>query len=280
MHRLKDLGEPLRLYQLGDAEFPPPRSLNPTNLPAQLAPLIGRRRELEDVVQLVRSGARLVTLSGPGGVGKTRLALQAAAELADEFVDGVVWVPLAALRDPALVLPRIAQTVGATYALAEYIGEKAVLVLLDNFEPVLAAAPALSDVLAKCPNLHVCATSRALLRITGEREYSVPGLPSVDAVCLFRERAEAGEPEAAVVEICRRLDGLPLAIELAAQDSRASADEAARASGTALAAPHRRRQGRSRTSTHPSGDDRLELRAALPGRAASVRLPRGLRRRL
>jgi predicted ATPase/class 3 adenylate cyclase len=220
LHRLKDLGEPVRLFQLGDEEFPPLRSLNATNLPVQPNALVGRERELEDATALLRDGARLVTLTGPGGTGKTRLALQAAAELTDALPDGVFWVPLAALRDPELVIPTIEQTLGAKVPLPEHVDEKRMLLLLDNLEQVVDCAPALADALANCPNLRLLVTSRVLLRLQGEREYQVPPLPEPDAVKLFRERAATAVPEAAVAEICRRLDGLPLAIELAAARTR------------------------------------------------------------
>ena len=219
LHRLKDLGDPVRLYQLGEAEFPPLRSLNATNLPAQPSPLVGRQRELGDVTDLVR-GHRLVTLTGPGGTGKTRLALQAVAELVEEFPDGVFWVPLAALRDADLVVPTIEQTLGADVSLAEHVDEKRMLLLLDNLEQVVGCAPALAEVLSRCPNLKLVTTSRVVLRVQGEREYQVPPLPDSDALALFRERAIVAEPEEAVREICRRLDGLPLAIELAAARTR------------------------------------------------------------
>jgi predicted ATPase len=215
LHRLKDLGERVRLFQLGEREFPPLRSLNATNLPAQPNPLVGRERELREVIVLVHEN-RLVTLSGPGGTGKTRLALQAAAELVDDFPDGVFWVPLAPIVDPELVEPTIAQTIGAQDGLAEHVEEKQMLLLLDNLEQVLDAAPRLSELLAYCPNLHLLSTSRALLRIAGERDYPVEPLSEDDAVVLFRQRAAVAEPVEVVDEICRKLDGLPLAIELAA----------------------------------------------------------------
>src|SRR5215211_1822154 len=220
LHRLKDLGEPVKLLQLGEKEFPPLRSLNATNLPAQPGPLVGRERELSELRGLVRDGSRLVTLTGAGGSGKTRLGLQAAAEAVDDFSDGVFWTPIAAVTDPQLVLPTVAQALGAKVPLAEYVDEKRMLVLLDNLEQVLEAAPALSELLERCPNLHLLCTSRALLRIAGEREYPVEPLPEEDAVALFRERAATAEPIEAVHEICRRLDGLPLAVELAAARTR------------------------------------------------------------
>jgi predicted ATPase/class 3 adenylate cyclase len=217
--RLKDLGAPIRLYQLGDAEFPPLKVLYRATLPVQPSPLIGRERELDEAAALLHD-ARLLTLTGAGGSGKTRLALQLAAEASDDFPDGVFWVPLAAVTDPELVTPTIAEAIGAQDALSEHVGAKRMLLLLDNFEQVLAAAPELGDLLRGCPNLTLLITSRAVLRIAGEHEYQVDPLPLTDAVRLFAERARAivptFEPDAAVEEICRRLDGLPLAIELAA----------------------------------------------------------------
>jgi predicted ATPase len=173
-------------------------------------------------VQALVRAHRLVTLTGAGagGSGKTRLGLQAAAELTDEFKEGVFWVPLAALTDPELVLPTIAATLGARDGLAEHIDEKRMLLLLDNLEQILDCAPALGELLGSCPNLKLLATSRALLRLSGELEYQVPPLPEQDAVALFRARAVQAEPLVAVVEICRRVDGLPLAIELAAARTR------------------------------------------------------------
>ncbi len=218
-HRLKDLGRPVRLFQLGDEDFPPARTLNRTNLPAQPSPLVGRDRELTCLQQLVRE-ARVVTLIGPGGSGKTRLALQAAAELVDEFPDGVFWVPLAAVFDPDLVLPSIAQAAGLRGDPAAEIGGREMLLVLDNFEQVIEAAPRLPALLEPCPRLRLLVTSREVLRIAGERDYAVDPLAEPDAVELFRERAVNAEPIEAVREICARLDGLPLAIELAAARTR------------------------------------------------------------
>ncbi len=185
LHRLKDLPDPVRLYQLGDREFPPLRSLNATNLPALPNPLVGRRRELDEVSALLCDSARLVTITGPGGTGKTRLALEAAAELTDEFPDGVFWAPLAAVRDPDLALPTVEEAIGAKVALAEHVDEKRMLVLLDNFEQLLPAATELADVLERCLNLRIMVTSRAPLRLSGEHEIQLEPLPEADAVTLF-----------------------------------------------------------------------------------------------
>jgi predicted ATPase/class 3 adenylate cyclase len=214
-HRLKDLTEPERLFQLGSGDFPPLRSLNATNLPMQPSALIGREREITELVSLVRE-APLVTLTGPGGTGKTRLALQVAAEVVGAFPDGVFWVPLAPIGDPELVLPTVAQTLGTKDELRDYVDERRILLLLDNLEQVLGVAAQLSELLGACPNLHLLVTSRALLRIDGEHEYRVEPLRTDEAVLLFRQRATVAEPLEAVVEICRRVDCLPLAVELAA----------------------------------------------------------------
>jgi predicted ATPase/class 3 adenylate cyclase len=218
-HRLKDLSAPQHLYQLGDGDYPPLRTLYRTNLPIQPSPLVGRERELEEAGALVHSH-RLLTLTGPGGSGKTRLALQLAAEAVEQFPDGVFWVPLQALRDPALVERAIGASVGADDGLIEHVGNKRLLVLLDNFEQVVEAAPTISSLLAGTPNIKVLVTSREPLHIESEQRYPVEPLPEDDASVLFVERARAVapgfRPATAVGEICRRLDGLPLAIELAA----------------------------------------------------------------
>ena len=161
-----------------------------------------------------------MTLTGPGGSGKTRLALEAAATLVPSYKAGVFWVGLAALRDPALVSETIAQTLGSKNGLAEHIGERELLLLLDNLEQVIEAAPQLSALLSACANLNVLVTSRELLRVQGEVEYAVPPLASPEAVALFCERSRL-EPSEEIAELCVRLDQLPLAVELAAARAKA-----------------------------------------------------------
>jgi predicted ATPase/class 3 adenylate cyclase len=218
-HRLRDLSAPERLYQLGDDEFPPLRTLHPTNLPIPATLFLGRERELAEVEALVRA-KRLVTLTGPGGSGKTRLALQAAGSAADAFDAGVWWVSLAALRDPSLVVPAAAAALGATSDLGEHVGDKRLLLLLDNFEHLIPAAPEVAALLERCPGLVLLVTSRERLRLDGEWEYVVDPLREPEAVELFETRARAVRHDftanGAVREICARLDNLPLAIELAA----------------------------------------------------------------
>ena len=256
-HRLKGLTHPQRLFQLVipglPTEFPPLRTTapRPMNFPTQLTMFIGRRRELAEVGKLLeRREVRLLTLTGPGGTGKTRLAVQVAAELQSRFLDGAVFVALGPVDDPGLVMSTIAQTLGikettgqsVLQSLVEHVGDRRLLLLLDNFEQVLAAAPAVVDLLMACQQLTVLVTSRAALRLSGEHTYPVPPLSlpdrdhtkvtgdvqSSEAVALFVQRARAVVPGFAIsdanapvlTEICRRLDGLPLAIELAAARSR------------------------------------------------------------
>ncbi|MEP7378871.1 MAG: adenylate/guanylate cyclase domain-containing protein [Chloroflexota bacterium] len=214
-HRLKDFAAPVWLYQLGADRFPPLRTISNTNLPRPVSAFVGRAREVADIGALLRDGARLVTLSGPGGTGKTRLAIEAAAGLVPDFRNGVFWVDLAPLRDPALVTATIGQTLGAQVGLAEHIGARQMLLVLDNLEQVIQAAPDLSTLLSTCPNLRMLDTSRELLRVSGEVEYPVPPLATQEAVELFTARAGL-PPTESIVELCRRLDNLPLAVELAA----------------------------------------------------------------
>jgi predicted ATPase/class 3 adenylate cyclase len=235
-HRLKDLTEPQWLFQVLaeeiPAEFPPLKSISNTNLPAESASFVGRRRELDDLAALLAHGdVRLVTITGTGGTGKTRLALRAAGEAVEAFPNGVFAVSLAPVADAGLVLPTVAQTLGIretagepiTRTLAQELADKKLLLVLDNFEHVLDAALDVSDLLKAAPGLTVIATSRERLNLYGEREYRVEPLMEDDAVSLFVDRAEAVQPafeldgdRESVIEICQRLDGLPLSIELAA----------------------------------------------------------------
>jgi len=190
------------------------------DLPARVTSFVGRETELGELTALVRDGARMMTLTGPGGTGKTRLAVEAAYALADDFSDGVQWVPLETLRDPALVLETISQVLGLQGDLAEQIGGKRLLLVLDNLEQVIACAPDLARLLTSCPGLTLLATSREPLHVSGEQEYPVPTLSADDGTALFVARARSVQPSFqptdAVGEICRRLDDLPLALELAA----------------------------------------------------------------
>src|SRR2546422_1641567 len=249
--RLKDLARPEHVYQLviagGPADFPPLRSLDraTTHLPPQPSTFIGREREIAEGLRLLER-ARLVPLAGPGGTGKTRLSLRIAEESAYDFGDGTYFVQLAPITDPELVPSTIAHTLGVQVSgremplsrLLDHLRDKRMLLVLDNFEQILPAAPVVGDLLGASAALKVIASSRAPLRIAGEQEYPVPPLelldpqrlPALDvlaqsdAVRLFIERAMAVRPDfrvtaenaAAVAEICNRLDGLPLAIELAA----------------------------------------------------------------
>jgi predicted ATPase/class 3 adenylate cyclase len=220
-HRFKDLSAPEQIYQLGDGDFPPLKSLHRTNLPISSTPFLGRRRELHEVDVLVsRADVRLLTLTGAGGSGKTRLALQAAAEASDRYPGGVFWVPLAPLRDSSLVLETARQAVGARDGLAEHIGDAAVLLLFDNFEHLTEAAADVAGLLASCARLDLLVTSREPLHVAGEQEYPVPSLSRREGLDFFIARARAVKPDFAgddaVAEICRRLDDLPLALELAA----------------------------------------------------------------
>lgn len=229
----------------------PSNPLLPSPLPVQLTPLIGREAAMNMVSALLRRPeVRLLTLTGPAGIGKTRLGLEVASSLQGDFAHGACFVSLAALSDPDLVLPTIAQTFGLREAgdwpllerVQRFLTEKQLLLLLDNFEQVLAAARYLPDLLSTCPQVKMLVTSRAVLHVRGEYEFHVapldlpplvPGtepalLATAPAVALFLERAQAARPEfswtdanmRAVAEICVRLDGIPLAIELAAARSR------------------------------------------------------------
>ena len=220
---------------------------SPNNLPVQPTPFIGREKEVAAVEHLLqREEVRLVTLTGPGGVGKTRLGLQVAAELSDRFADGVVFVNLAPVSNPTLVVPTIAQVLCIPEVagqmlldrLKEQLQQQQLLLLLDNFEQVISAAVQVADLLAACQELKVLVTSRETLHVRAEHEFAVPplalpdpghlpdlaALSQYEAVALFLERAQATKPDfqltptnaRAIAEICARLDGLPLAIGLAA----------------------------------------------------------------
>ena len=251
--RLKDLFRPERVFEISapdhPSEFPPLRTLesHSNNLPLQPTPLVGREREVLEVCgRLRQEEVRLLTLTGPGGTGKTRLALQAAADLLEDFDDGVFFVALATVTDPDLFLKEIAAALGLQESgdaaleeiLKEYLGRRELLLVLDNFEQILSAAPLAGGILSAAPRLKVLVTSRIPLGIYGEHEYAVPplsipdpkrlpdigALSQFESVRLFIERAGAAkagfeitnENAPAVAEICARLDGLPLAIELAA----------------------------------------------------------------
>jgi predicted ATPase len=224
-HRLKDLGAPEPLWQANEGEFPPLSSLNQSTLPIQPTPFVGRERELGEVLALLSQDAvRLLTLTGPGGSGKTRLAVQAAAELVDEYPHGVWWVPLQALRDPSLVETSIASALGATGELREHLAGRRLLVLIDNFEQLVEGASFLGDLLASVEGLKLVTTSRERLRLAGEREYPVSPFVEEEAVGFFLSRARTVRPDVqpseAVRLVCRRLDNLPLALELAAARTR------------------------------------------------------------
>jgi predicted ATPase len=213
-HRLKDFDEPIWIYQLGDAPFPPLKTISNTNLPRPRSSFVGREREVVEVAELVREAA-LVTLTGPGGSGKTRLSIEAASELVGEFRNGVFWVGLATIHDPADVRPAVAETLGAQGDLAAHLGEREMLLVLDNLEQVVDVAPELATLAEECANLKLLVTSRELLRVRGEVEFEVLPLAEPDAVELFCLRSGlAAAP--AIEELCRRLDSMPLALELAA----------------------------------------------------------------
>jgi predicted ATPase len=213
-HRLKDFADAVAIFQLGEERFPPLKTISNTNLPRPASSFVGREQEKAELAELVREH-RLATLSGPGGSGKTRLSIEAASELVGEFKAGVFWIGLAALRDPTLVLETVGQTLGAKDGLADHIGERELLLLLDNLEQVVEVAPELASLVEVCPNLHLLVTSRELLRVRGEVEYPVPPLAEPEAVTLFCERSGL-DPDETTAELCRRLDNLPLAVELAA----------------------------------------------------------------
>ncbi len=252
-HHLKDIHQPIRIFQLVisglSSDFPPLKTLNPSlnNLPVQPTPFMGREQEVIAIEHLLRrEDVRLLTLTGAGGTGKSRLALQVAAKLANGFPGGVFFVNLAPISDPVLVIPTIAQALELKETgdsslldlLKSSLRKKQLLLLLDNFEQVVHAAPSLADLLTACPKLKILVTSRIVLHMQAEHEFAVPPLALPDltslpdlsvvsqyeAVAFFISRAQVVKPSfqlthanaLAVAEICARLDGLPLAIELAA----------------------------------------------------------------
>jgi predicted ATPase/class 3 adenylate cyclase len=260
-HRLKDLSRPEHMFQAIapdlPSDFPAPRAAEAERraLPRQLTTFVGRERERREVEEAL-GGTRLLTLTGPGGTGKTRLSIQVASEVMAEFEDGVHFVALAPIADPALVIPTIAQELGIREdpgrmpieALIDHLARKRALLVLDNFEQVLDAAPQIGELLTATEAVTVLVTSREPLGLAGEREYPVPplALPDVDhlppsealsqfsAVALFIERARSVRPDfqvtngnaPAIAEIAARLDGLPLAIELAAARAKVLTPEA------------------------------------------------------
>ena len=214
-HRLKDFADPIRLFQIGDDDFPPLKTISNTNLPHPASSFVGRAEDVAGVIQRVRSGARLATLTGPGGSGKTRLAIEAAQELVPDFPGGVFWIGLATVGQPELVVETTARTLGARDSLAAHIADRRMLLVLDNFEHVVTAAPEIGELVRACANLHVLVTSRELLRLRDEVELPVLPLAATDASALFAERS--GLPADDTVEaLCIALDNLPLAVELAA----------------------------------------------------------------
>jgi predicted ATPase len=235
-HRLKDFEGAVRLYQLGDREFPPLRTRGSVELPTPATPFLGRERELFDAVSTVyERDPRILTIVGPGGTGKTRFAIELARLLGDDAAGGTVFVPLAPLRDAAFLVPTIADRLGASspdpVAIAARVGERRTHVVCDNLEQLLpGAARPLAELVAAAPALRLFATSREPLRIQGEAELDLPPLAREEAVVLFCERAQAVRPDVtgtdAVVQLCDRLDGLPLALELAAARTKLLAPEA------------------------------------------------------
>ena len=232
-HRLKDLSAPVRLHQLmvdgQPAELPPLKTLHRSNLPVPATPFVGRERELGELGAMLAEGVRLLSLLGPGGSGKTRLALQAAAEAADEFPGGLFWVALAPLRDSSLLERTVALALEVRDepgrelldVIADAVRGTRAILLVDNCEHLIdAVARLVANLLERCPELVVATTSRERLSLRGERTYAVAPLELADAEALFAERARAirgdVEPDHHVTAICEAVDRLPLAVELAA----------------------------------------------------------------
>jgi predicted ATPase len=235
-HRLKDFEGAIRLYQLGEREFPPLRTPGSVELPTPATPFLGREQELFDAVSLVyERDPRVLTIIGPGGTGKTRFSIELARLLGDDAEGGTVFVPLAPIMDAEFLFASVADRLGAMSpdpaAIAARIGERRTHVLCDNLEHLLpGAALPLAELVAAVPSLRLIATSREALRIQGEAELDLPPLARDEAVALFCERAQAVRPDVtvtdAVVQLCERLDGLPLALELAAARTKLLAPEA------------------------------------------------------
>jgi predicted ATPase len=235
-HRLKDFEGGVRIYQLGEREFPPLRTPGSVEIPTPATPFLGREQELFDAVSLVyERDPRVLTIVGPGGTGKTRFGIELARLLGDDAEGGTVFVPLAPLRDAEFVLPTVADRLGAASpdpaAIGARVGGRRTHVVCDNLEQLLPdVARPLAELVAAVPSLRLFATSREPLRIQGEAQLDLPPLVRDEAVELFCERARAVRPDVsatdAVVELCERLDGLPLALELAAARTKLLAPEA------------------------------------------------------
>ena len=227
-HRLKDLSGPQRLYQLGAGTFPPLKTLHRTNLPVPATAFLGRERELGELGALVQDGVRLLTLTGPGGVGKTRLALQAVADAADAFPDGVWWVPLASVKDVRFAVVELGKALGLDAEPGHEPGEqleaalssRKALVLFDNAEHLMPDVAEVIGAILRLSGPTVLVTSRERLGLAGEQVYRVAPLSETEAIELFLTRARALDPRFegsdVLEELCERLDNLPLAVELAA----------------------------------------------------------------
>ena len=214
-HRLKDISEAVPIFQLGDGSFPPLKTISNTNLPTPASSFVGRDDELLEVLSRFEEGARLVTLTGPGGTGKTRLAIEAASDLVPVLQGGRLLDRACHSERPCAGYGDDRPDAWRQEWARRAHREREMLLLLDNLEQVIEAGPELSELLTACPNLTLLVTSRELLRIQGEVEYAVPPLAEREAVALFCERSQL-EPSDEISELCRRLDSLPLAVELAA----------------------------------------------------------------
>ncbi len=304
--QFKNVGRPFELYAVaGDGLVVPDRSelegkgeaivAIRSPLPEPSTELLGRTRELSDLAGLVRAH-RVVTMTGPGGVGKTRLATEVARTLAPEFPDGAAFVGFVDVTDASDMLAALAAALDVKEAeersfadgIVSLIGDRRVLLVLDNLEQIVDAAPDIAELVRRCPELRLLVTSRIPLRIAAEHLYVVDPLPTDEAVALFTARAEATSPgfdaaasADAIAEICRRLDGLPLAVELAAAPRPAPrARRASRPPRPCAGAPHDRCARQPRAPADPPRNDRLELLASRPACARRVPAARRLRRRM